>query len=275
MVERIYGNRKDFGRYIDKVSYLQYGQNKIEEKSFYIFELHHIDEKPSNDYIITKERFENILKFLKTNKIETVSFEDIYNYVNNNGSLPDKFCILTFDDGYKSNYEIAYPMLKKYDFKATIFPIGKTMGMDKYPGTDRKIIPHFTIKEAKEMSDIIEFGSHSFWMHQSLRENNICFRQTAKILKGESEDSYLQAFKEDSRKFKKIYREFSTKDPIVFAYPEGDYDKLSKLALEEEGYKISLTSDEGNNTIVKNLPESLKKLRRVNIDENRDLEELK
>ena len=74
---------------------------------------------------------------------------------------------------------------------------------------------------------------------------------------------------------KKIYREFSTKDPIVFAYPEGDYDKLSELALEEEGYKISLTSDEGNNTIVKNLPESLKKLRRVNVDENRDLEELK
>ncbi len=67
MVERIYGNRKDFGRYIDKVSYLQYGQNKIEEKSFYIFELHHIDEKPSNDYIITKERFENILKFLQKN----------------------------------------------------------------------------------------------------------------------------------------------------------------------------------------------------------------
>ena len=275
MVERIYGNRKDFGRYIDKVSYPQYGQNKIEEKSFYIFELHHIDEKPSNDYIITKERFENILKFLKTNKIETVSFEDIYNYVNNNGSLPDKFCILTFDDGYKSNYEIAYPMLKKYGFKATIFPIGKTMGMDKYPGTDKKIISHFTIKEAKEMSDIIEFGSHSFWMHQSLRENNVCFRQTAKILKGESEDSYLQAFKEDSRKFKKIYREFSKKEPIVFAYPEGDYDKLSELALEEEGYKISLTSDEGNNTIVKNLPESLKKLRRVNIDDNRDLEELK
>lgn len=121
MVERIYGNRKDFGRYIDKVSYPQYGQNKIEEKSFYIFELHHIDEKPSNDYIITKERFENILKFLKTNKIETVSFEDIYNYVNNNGSLPDKFCILTFDDGYKSNYEIAYPMLKKMALKLLFF----------------------------------------------------------------------------------------------------------------------------------------------------------
>lgn len=139
MVERIYGNRKDFGRYIDKVSYLQYGQNKIEEKSFYIFELHHIDEKPSNDYIITKERFENILKFLKTNKIETVSFEDIYNYVNNNGSLPNKFCILTFDDGYKSNYEIAYPMLKKMALRLVKLGILKNLNQGVFRWQDKRL----------------------------------------------------------------------------------------------------------------------------------------
>lgn len=44
--------------------------------------------------------------------------------------------------------------------------------------------------------------------------------------------------------------------------------------MTEEGYKVTVTSDEGKNTIVKYLPESLRRLRRVNISEDRDLKEL-
>lgn len=275
MLETIYGDRKDFGKYVDKVSLPEYSSKKTEQKQFYIFEMHHFDSDTSNEYIISKEKFESVLQFLKANNIETVSFKDIYNYVNGNGDLPEKFCILTFDDGYRSNYTVAYPLLKKYGFKATIFPVGKTMGLDKYPDSGEKMFAHFTAEEAKEMSDIIEFGSHTYWMHQAYPSDKYTFRRTAKRLPGESEDAYIKAFKEDSAQFKKLYKEFASGEPLVFAYPEGDYNKLSELIAEEEGYKISIGVNPGINTIVKNLPESLKKLKRVNIAEDTDLEKYK
>jgi peptidoglycan/xylan/chitin deacetylase (PgdA/CDA1 family) len=37
--------------------------------------------------------------------------------------LPDKTVCITFDDGHKSNYQYVFPILKKYNLKATIFLI--------------------------------------------------------------------------------------------------------------------------------------------------------
>ena len=89
------------------------------------------------------------------------------------------------------------------------------------------------------------------------------------------EDRYIEAFKEDTAKFKQLYKEFASGEPLVFAYPEGDYDKLSELVSEEVGYKVTLGVKPGKNYIVKGLPETLKKLKRVNIDEKTDLNQYK
>lgn len=275
MLETIYDNRKDFGKFIDKEQKPIYTNDEVDTRDFYIFELHHIDKEPSNEYIITEEKFESLLKFLKANNIETVSFKEIYNFVNGSGSLPKKFCVITFDDGYRSNYTIAYPLLKKYGFKASIFPIGKTMGLNKYPDSGEAMFEHFSVDEAKKMTDIIEFGSHTYWMHQSYPSEKYTFRRTAKKLDNESESEYIKAFKEDSHKFKKLYKDFAGGEPLAFAYPEGDYDALSELISEEEGYKVTISVEAGKNYIVKNLPETLKKLKRINIDEKTDLSEYK
>lgn len=273
MLETIYAGRKDFGRYVDKAEAPLYTEAKPDAREFYIFELHHIDEDPKNPYIITKEKFESVLKYLKENNIETVSFKDIYDYVNGDADLPEKFCVLTFDDGYRSNYTEAYPLLKKYGAKATIFPVGKTMGLNKYPDTDKDIYEHFSAAEAKEMAGVIEFGSHTYWMHQAYPSEKYTFRKTAKRLPGESEETYVKAFKEDSAKFKALYKDFADGEPLVFAYPEGDLDGLSELIAEEEGYKVTLGVKPGKNYIVKGLPETLKKLKRINIDEKTDISE--
>ncbi|WP_308533457.1 polysaccharide deacetylase family protein [uncultured Peptoniphilus sp.] len=277
MVERIYGLRDDFGRYVKGEAEPVTPAREIDEKSFYIYAFHHISENPdpSNPYVVSPKRFEEFLKFLKENEIKAINFKDLYNYVNEGKNLPEKFCLMTFDDGYESNYKYAYPLLKKYGQRANFFPIGRTMGLSKYPGLEKEMFPHYSVEKAREMNGIIEYGSHTYFLHQSYENPKLEFRQTAKRLEGESENKYILTFKEDSQKFKDLYKNFGRGNLITLAYPEGDYDELSEFIVEKEGYKITLTSDEGKNTIVKNLPESLKKLKRVNIDENRDLNELK
>ena len=47
--------------------------------------------------------------------------QDLIDYVYRGGSLPEKPILLTFDDGYYSNYEFIFPILKKYNVKASIF----------------------------------------------------------------------------------------------------------------------------------------------------------
>ncbi|MFR8334172.1 MAG: polysaccharide deacetylase family protein [Oscillospiraceae bacterium] len=51
------------------------------------------------------------------------AFQDLQNYVELGQELPEKPVLITFDDGYESNYMHFYPLLQKYQMKATIFPI--------------------------------------------------------------------------------------------------------------------------------------------------------
>jgi peptidoglycan/xylan/chitin deacetylase (PgdA/CDA1 family) len=67
------------------------------------------------------ELFQDHLVWMKKFKIETISIQQLYDYKRNNIKLPDRSIVLTFDDGYLDNWVFAYPLLKKYGFKGTIF----------------------------------------------------------------------------------------------------------------------------------------------------------
>mgnify|MGYP002662083896 CR=1 FL=1 len=69
--------------------------------------IHPFDEAFSN---LSAEEFEKQIKQIKN--MNTYKFEEIekFNYL-----IPKKSILLTFDDGYKSNYTNAYPILKKYN----------------------------------------------------------------------------------------------------------------------------------------------------------------
>jgi len=65
--------------------------------------------------------FEDQLKWLKKKDFHTITLQQLYEYMKNKGKLPRNPVVLTFDDGYLDNWTYAYPLLKKYGFKGTIF----------------------------------------------------------------------------------------------------------------------------------------------------------
>ncbi len=65
--------------------------------------------------------FENQLKWIERAGYTTLIFEEVYDYIMNDKEIPKKAVFLTFDDGYLDNYVFAYPLLKKYGMKGTIF----------------------------------------------------------------------------------------------------------------------------------------------------------
>ena len=61
------------------------------------------------------------MKYLVDHGYHTISPDELYAFLEGKGTLPDRPVLITFDDGYVDNYTNAYPILKKYNLKATIF----------------------------------------------------------------------------------------------------------------------------------------------------------
>lgn len=109
------------------------------------------------NYINTPQSFEENVKTFLENGYTIISMNDLNNALNGKTELPSKPILITFDDGYYSNYEYIYPILKKYNVKVSIFittdKIRKEINGIKYLGWD----------ECIEMQDsgLVEIFSHS------------------------------------------------------------------------------------------------------------------
>lgn len=109
-----------------------------------------------NSWVQT-DRFEAQIKALVDNGYTTITFDDLWQYMNGTAGLPEKPIIITMDDGYISNYSLAYPIFKKYNASATLFVSPYYMSEEN---TDR----HFGFAAAKEMeqSGLITIQPHGY-----------------------------------------------------------------------------------------------------------------
>lgn len=228
---------------------------------------HHLDNNLTSTYTISANQFEEHIKALSDSGYTSVSTQQIIDYVEKGIQLPHKPVVITFDDGYLSNYEIAYPILKKYNMKATIFIVGIYVGKDTYKNTNQKIIPHFNYEQANEMIDsgLIEIQSHTYDMHQRTDYENGPARTNVLPLEGEDENSYLDNLKTDIIKAKKDILSGTGKDVFAFAYPGGRYNDLSQKVLNEMNIKAIFTTKEEITILTKGQIQTLKDLKRFSI----------
>jgi peptidoglycan/xylan/chitin deacetylase (PgdA/CDA1 family) len=90
---------------------------------------HYLSEPPVGsdryrlDLSVAPDLFEQHLAYLQAEGYEPVSLYDLLYHLALGWALPEKPVIITFDDGYRDNYENAFPLLRRYGFIATFFVV--------------------------------------------------------------------------------------------------------------------------------------------------------
>ncbi|MEJ2722593.1 MAG: polysaccharide deacetylase family protein, partial [bacterium] len=76
----------------------------------------------------TAPAFERQMAYLASEGYETVDLDDLARWRRGQAVLPRKPIVITFDDGDRSVLDIAYPILERYGFKATVFVVTSKVG---------------------------------------------------------------------------------------------------------------------------------------------------
>lgn len=196
----------------------------VQEVKVPVLMYHHImngyDPKKASA-ILSPVEFREHLKTLKANNFHFITLQQYYEHVMSGRTLPAKPIIITFDDGYASNYEIAFPMLKEFNIPATIFVVTDTVG--ETPEGGKVNYAHFTWEQAKEMQDsgLVDIQSHTA-THCKL----------ARV-------SYDQMQRE-LRMSKYAIEKNLGKTCDILAYPYGSYNDQTIQAAREAGYKMQI-----------------------------------
>ena len=236
---------------------------------------HNLAQESSGDMTISVDTFRAQIEALHEAGFKTVSLQQLYDYVHFGTELPEKPIVLTFDDGYFSNYEYAFPILQEYDMQATIFAIGVSVGKDTYKDTDHAMTPHFGADEAREMVDsgLISVQSHTFDMHQwpPFEDGNAQVRETLLPFDGEADADYEAAVEADFAESRELLESITGQPVNALAFPEGAYVTLTQDALRSAGAGLTFTTVRAVNTVVKGLPQSLCAMPRFGMTESTDM----
>lgn len=192
---------------------------------------HHITEESFDEdkaiSLISPSDFRLHMTAIKTN-FTPISLRQYYEYVmcdDGSVTIPKNPIIVTFDDGYLSNYEIAYPILKELEIPATIFVVTDTVGA--IAGEGKVNNSHFSWEQAREMenSGLIDIQSHTV---NHVRVAELPFAEQIRQL----------------RKSKYDIEKNLGRACDMIAYPYGDYDESVRRAARNAGYKVQLLVDD-------------------------------
>lgn len=198
-----------------------------------ILTYHRFAEDCNSNLCMPAKTFELQMRYLKENGYHVITAEELLAFLRYQQGLPQKSVLITIDDGYRSVYDLAYPILKKYGYTATLLIYTSFVGVSKMA---------ITWDQLKEMrTNGFTIGSHTI-NHSDL----------TKPKDGETELEYIARIKEELYGSKKIIDKKLGQDTYFLAYPFGYYDQRSILMAREAGYKMGMSVKRGGNPFFAN-----------------------
>lgn len=177
-----------------------------------VFVYHHIGPNPqsSGDKInnVTTQMFKDQMEYLKKKEYKVLSMQEFYNLLEKGINPDQKSVLITVDDGYHDFYDNAFPILKEYKYKATIFvPYNKK---------------EFSDSELLEMSNYgIDVQSHT------MTHTSLSMQRSNQNLNFELNDS------------KQKITEVTNRDTFAFAYPYCIYNQPNLNYVKNSQYRLA------------------------------------
>jgi peptidoglycan/xylan/chitin deacetylase (PgdA/CDA1 family) len=234
-------------------------------RSVPVFMYHHINRHAGDLVTLTPEGFENHLRFLLEKGLQTIFLDELLEYLRGGKRFTRPAVALTFDDGHLDNWVYAFPLLKKYGVKATIFVVTSWMtegaprvswDPDGTPEQDLPPIPNH--REGKEMAAAGDYEGGLRWeearrmeesglidiqSHTHLHQDYFFCNNNRLLLNPLKKDALVL----DMEKSKTLIEARLNKPCRFLSWPWGKYDFLAIELAKGLGFEALATTEKGVN----------------------------
>lgn len=177
---------------------------------------------------VSREQFALQMAYLARNRYRVITLDQLLDFLQFKGSVPDRAVVITFDDGWASTYRIAYPILRRHGFKASLFVYSGLIG------NSRKALAWSQLRELAE-SGVFDIECHTQSHESLLRGDGEALRDYVARIERE-----LEAPRRELARRVGAYCRF-------LAYPYGKTNHLVVALAREHGYRAAFTADRGEN----------------------------
>src|SRR6267378_2479427 len=188
---------------------------------------------------ITPAVFEAQMKELKDRGITVISLQDLLAWKRGEKNIPPRCAVISFDDGWKSQYEVAWPIMKKFGYTFTMFIYTEGVAGASLGGGQA-----ITWEMLADMRDNgIDIEAHSA-THQDLREGHTITviepgnKRTKKKLTGAEYEQWVQ---NEVVGCKQLLEQRLGIKINCFAVPFGNYNDHVKEIARNAGYEAMFT----------------------------------
>jgi len=188
---------------------------------------HKFSKNKADALTVTAEDFEAQMRFLAQKGYRVITMDEFFAFLDFKSQIPQKSVVITIDDGWRCTYEIAFPILKKYGYPATLF-----VCTDLISAND-KTLSWDLIREMAENG--IDVQAHTKTHRKLERGGQESFRE------------FFEAVKKELTESAKIIKRRLNKDVKYLAYPYGDTNHLVIALLMKLGYRGAFTVERDSN----------------------------
>lgn len=195
---------------------------------------HNFSLTDTNKMTVTRDKFEAQMRFLKEKGYTVIPLSLFFDFVEYRAPIPRKSVVITIDDGWRSTWDIAFPILKKYGYPATLF-----VCTDMIRNTKGSTLNWEQVKQLKDGGMDIQFHTETH----------------CNLIEGEGEVPVAEQFAKLQRElsYSKEFERYGLKKDIRFlAYPYGDTGSLVIAVLEKMDYAGAFTVKRGSNPFFTN-----------------------
>ncbi|MCK5783692.1 MAG: polysaccharide deacetylase family protein [Desulfobacterales bacterium] len=183
--------------------------------------------KKARKSIVKESEFEKQLNYLAENGYTIITMSQFLDFMAFKHQIPKKSVVITIDGGWRSFYDIAYPILKKYNMPVTIFIDTEFIGS----------------KEALSWEQIKALETHGFDIQCMAKKH----KQTAKLNNNKSFKDYFIALEKEISAPKITIQQELNKNCCCLAYNYEKADPLIMALLAKLDYQAVFTSNSGSN----------------------------